>query len=145
MMHATGEERDMAHQRLRTLNARELHPGSQLDVDMARVVRAGKHVFLSGISALTLDGRMVGVGDPAAQAEQAMATAKQLLEEAGSSLDHVCKVTTYITDRGFRVPIYNVVGRWLKGVFPCGTGIIVNGLPLPEMLVQLDLAAVIPD
>ena len=135
----------MAHQRLHTLNARDLHPGSQLDVDMARVVRAGRHVFLSGVTALGLDGKMVGVGDPAAQAEQAMQTAKLLLEEAGSSLDHICKITTYITDRGFRVPIYNVVGRWLKGVFPCGTGIIVNGLPLPEMLVQLDLAAVIPD
>lgn len=135
----------MAHQRLRKLNARELYADSPLDVDMARVVRAGRQVFLSGVTALGLDGRMVGVGDPAAQAEQAMQTAKLLLEEAGSSLDDVCKVTTYITDRGFRVPIYNVVGRWLKGVFPCGTGIIVNGLPLPEMLVQLDLAAVTPD
>ncbi len=135
----------MVHQRLHTLNARDLHPGSELDVDMARVVRAGRQVFLSGVTALGLDGRMVGVGDPTAQAEQAMKTAKQLLEDAGSSLDHVCKVTTYITDRAYRVPIYTVVGRWLKGVFPCGTGIIVNGLPLPEMLVQLDLAAVIPE
>jgi enamine deaminase RidA (YjgF/YER057c/UK114 family) len=135
----------MPHQRLHTLNARDLHPGSELDVDMARVVRAGRYVFLSGVTALGLDGRMVGVGDAAAQAEQAMATAKQLLEDAGSSLDQVCKVTTYITDRAYRVAIYNVVGRWLKGVFPCGTGIIVNGLPLPEMLVQLDLTAVIPE
>jgi enamine deaminase RidA (YjgF/YER057c/UK114 family) len=135
----------MVHQRLHTLNARDLHPGSEVDVDMARVVRAGRHVFLSGVTALGLDGRMVGVGDPAAQAEQAMKTAKLLLEDAGSSLDHVCKVTTYITDRAYRVAIYTVVGRWLKGVFPCGTGIIVNGLPLPEMLVQLDLAAVIPE
>ena len=135
----------MTHQRLHTLNGRDLHPGSEIDVDMARVVRAGRHVFLSGVTALGLDGKMVGVGDAAAQAEQAMATARQLLADAGSSLDDVCKVTTYITDRAYRVAIYNVVGRHLKGVFPCGTGIIVNGLPLPEMLVQLDLAAVIPE
>jgi len=111
MMRMTGEERDMAHQRLRTLNARGLHPGSQTDVDMARVVRAGRPVFLSSVTGLDLAGTMVGVGDPPAQAEQAMRTAKLLL----------------------------------KGVFPCGTGIIVSGLPLPEMLVQLDLAAVVPD
>ena len=135
----------MSHQRLHTLNARQLHPGSELDVDMARVVRAGRHVFLSGLTALDLNGKMVGVGDPVAQANQAMTTAKQLLEDAGSSLDYVCKVTTYITDRAYRVAIYGEVGRWLKGVFPCGTGIIVNGLPLPEMLVQLDLQAVIPE
>ena len=135
----------MAHQRLRTRNAGELFPGG-LDYDLAMVVRAGRHVFLSGVTALSLDGKgVVGVGDPAAQAEQAMANAKQLLEEAGSSLEHICKVTTYITDRAYRVPIYTVVGRWLKGVFPCGTGIIVNGLPLPEMLLQLDFAAVVPD
>ncbi len=122
----------MAHQRLHTLNARQLHSGSELDVDMARVVRAGRHIFLSGLTALDLDGKMVGVGDPVAQANQAMTTAKKLLEDAGSSLDHVCKVTTYITDRAYRVAIY-------------GPGIIVNGLPLPEMLVQLDLQAVIPE
>jgi len=37
---------------------------------------------------------MVDPNDAAAQADQAMANAKVLLEEAGSSLDHVCKVTT---------------------------------------------------
>jgi enamine deaminase RidA (YjgF/YER057c/UK114 family) len=53
-------------------------------------------------------------------------------------------VTTYITDRAYREPVYAVVGRHLKGVFPCGTGLIVNGLALPEMLVEIDIEAVIP-
>ena len=66
---------------------------------------------------------MVGVGDPAAQAEQAMANVKQLLEEAGARLEHICKITVYITDRAYREPVYRVIGKWLKGVYPVSTGL----------------------
>ncbi len=77
--------------------------------------------------------------------EQALANVKQLLEEAGSRLEHICKITTYITDRGHREAIYNVIGRRLKGIHPCGTGLIVRGLAMPEMLVEIDIEAVIPE
>jgi enamine deaminase RidA (YjgF/YER057c/UK114 family) len=69
---------------------------------------------------------------------------KVLLEEAGSRLEHICKITTYITDRGYRQAVYNVIGRHLRGIHPCGTGLIVRGLALPEMLVEIDIDAVIP-
>ena len=51
----------------------------------------------------------------------------------------------YITDRGYREAVYNVIGRHLKGIHPCGTGLIVRGLALPEMLVEIDIDAVIPE
>ena len=112
---------------------------------MCMVVRAGNLIFLRGQTGFTLDNKFVGKGDAAAQAEQAMKNVKVLLEEVGSKMEHICKITTYITDRAFREPVYNVVGRHLKGVFPCGTGLIVNGLALPEMLVEIDIEAVIPE
>ena len=68
-----------------------------------------------------------------------------LAQAQEAKLDHICKVTIYITDRAYREPVYTVVGRHLKGVFPCGTGLIVNGLALPEMLVEIDIEAVIPE
>jgi enamine deaminase RidA (YjgF/YER057c/UK114 family) len=37
------------------------------------------------------------------------------------------------------------VGRWLKGVFPVSTGIVVSALARPEWLVEIDATAVIPD
>src|SRR5260370_16688719 len=101
-------------------------------------------VFLRGQTGFDLDNKFVGKGDAAAQADQAMKNVKILLEEAGAKMAHICKITTYITDRAYREPVYNVVGRHLKGVFPCGTGLIVNGLALPEMLVEIDIEAVIP-
>jgi enamine deaminase RidA (YjgF/YER057c/UK114 family) len=108
-------------------------------------VRAGRHVFLRGQTAMDFDGKIHGIGDAAAQAENAMRCAKILLEESGSKLDHVCKVTIYITDRAYREAVYQVVGRWLKGVFPVSTGLIVNGLARPEYLMEIDIDAVIPD
>jgi enamine deaminase RidA (YjgF/YER057c/UK114 family) len=87
----------------------------------------------------------VGVGDAAAQAEQAMANIDQLLSEAGARLEHICKVTIYLTDPRFREAVYRTVGSWLRGVYPVSTGIVVAGLARPEWLVEIDVIAVIPD
>jgi enamine deaminase RidA (YjgF/YER057c/UK114 family) len=135
----------MAHRRLRKFNTKKTYPEQRLDNDLSMSVAArGTQIFLRGQVGQDLKGRMVGVGDPAAQTEQAMSNVKVLLEEQGARLEDICKITIYITDRAYREPVYSVVGRHLKGVFPCGTGLIVNGLALPEMLVEIDIEAVIP-
>jgi len=135
----------MAHVRLRKFNTSTVYESGRIANDMCMVVRAGNFIFLRGQTGFTLDNKFVGKGDAAAQADQAMKNVKVLLEEAGAKIEHICKITTYITDRTYREPVYNVVGRHLKGVFPCGTGLIVNGLAIPEMLVEIDIEAVIPD
>jgi enamine deaminase RidA (YjgF/YER057c/UK114 family) len=85
------------------------------------------------------------VGDAAAQADQAMRNFKVLLAEAGSKLEHICKITTYIVDRGHREAVYNVIGRHFKGIHPCGTGLIVRGSRAARDAGQIDIDAVIPD
>jgi enamine deaminase RidA (YjgF/YER057c/UK114 family) len=135
----------MPHQRLRKFNTRDVYRNVSIDNDMCMVVKAGRHIFLRGQTGFDLEGRFVGVGDAAAQTEQALKNVKALLEEAGAKLEHICKITTYITDRGYREAIYNVIGRHLRGIHPCGTGLIVRGLALPEMLVEIDIDAVIPE
>ncbi len=134
----------MSHVRLRKFNTRDAYPDQQLDNDLCMVVRAGNTVYLRGQTAMDLDGRIVGVGDPAAQAENAMRCAKVLLEEAGARLQDVVKITIYITDRAHREPVYRVIGRWLKGVYPVSTGLIVKGLARPEYLMEIDVIAEIP-
>jgi enamine deaminase RidA (YjgF/YER057c/UK114 family) len=135
----------MAHERLRRFNTGLYYKGQDIKNEMSMVVKAGKLIFLRGQTGFTLDGGFVGLGDAAAQADQAMKNVKILLEEAGSKMDHICKITTYITDRAYREPVYQVVGRHLGSIAPVGTGLIVNGLALPEMLVEIDIDAVIPD
>ena len=97
-------------------------------------------------SAQDLDTReSVGIGDVEAQAEKAMANIELLLEEAGAKLEDIVKIVVYLTDIRYREPVYRVMGRWLKGVFPVSTGLVVTALARPEWVVEIDATAVIPE
>jgi len=135
------------HTRIRKFNTRNTYPEQKLDNDLCQTVVARGHmVFVRGQVGQDLDTAVnVGVGDAAAQAEQAMANIKQLLSEAGARLEDICKVTIYLTDPRFREVVYRTIGRWLRGVYPVSTGIVVAGLARPEWLVEIDVIAVIPD
>ena len=133
------------HRRIRKFNTRDTYPNQTLDNDLCQAVVAGNTVYLRGQVGTDFDGNLVGRGDPRAQAEQAMKNVRQLLEEAGSDLSHIVKTTTYLTDPRYREPVYQEVGKWLKGVYPISTGIVVAGLGQPEWLMEIDVIAVIPD
>lgn len=79
------------------------------------------------------------------QAEKAMQNVKQLLEEAGSDLSQICRIQVYLTDRGYRDDVYQAIGKYLKGVYPVSTGLIVDGLARPEWVMEIEATAVIPD
>ncbi len=135
------------HQRIRRFNTRDTYPEQRLDNDLCQaVVARGTMVFVRGQVGQELDtAANVGVGDPAAQAEQAMKNVEQLLREAGAGLECICKITVYLTDPRFREAVYRTIGRWLKGVYPVSTGIVVSALARPEWLVEIDVIAVIAD
>ncbi len=136
----------MAHTRIRKFNTKETYPEQSLDNDLCQAVVAGNTVYLRGQVAQDLDTReSVAVGDAAGQAEKAMANIDMLLKECGSRLEHICKVTVYLTDIRYREAVYRVVGRWLKGVYPVSTGLTVPELARPEWLVEIDVIAVIPE
>ena len=135
----------MTHVRIRPFNTRETYPEQDLDNDLCQAVVAGDTVYLRGQIGQDLDTReSVGVGDVEAQTEQAMANIALLLDEAGSELGDIVKVVDYLTDIRFREPVYRVMGRWLKGVHPVSTGLVVSALARPEWLVEIDATAVIP-
>ena len=137
----------MIHKRIRTFNTRDTYPNQKLDNDLAQVVVAkGTTVFVRGQVGQDLDSaNSVGIGDAAAQADQAMRNIKTLLAEAGAKPEHICKIVIYIIDPRYREDVYRVIGRHLKGVFPVSTGLVVSALARPEWLVEVDVTAVIPD
>ncbi len=137
----------MSHERLRKFNTRDSYPEQRLDNDLCQVVKArGAIVFLRGQVGQELSSNAsVAIGDAAGQAEQAMANVEALLAEAGARLEDVCKITIYLTDPRYREPVYRIVGKWLKGVFPVSTGLVVSALARPEWLVEIDVIAVIPE
>jgi enamine deaminase RidA (YjgF/YER057c/UK114 family) len=136
----------MAHTRIRKFNTRQSYPEQKLDNDLCHAVVAGNLVFLRGQVGQDIDtGASVGVGDVAAQTECAMRNAETLLKECGSSLDHVCKIVIYLVDARYRETVYQIVGRWLKGVHPVSTGLAVSALGRPEWLMEVDIIAVKPE
>jgi enamine deaminase RidA (YjgF/YER057c/UK114 family) len=134
----------VTHRRIRPFNTRDTYPDQNLDNDLCQAVVAGDTVYLRGQVGQDLDtAEPIGIGDVEAQAERAMANVAKLLEEAGSRLDDVCKIVIYLVDPRHRETVYRVVGRWLKGVHPVSTGIVVSALARPEWLVEIDITAVI--
>ena len=142
-------QRDLTvkHTRIRTFNTQKTYPEQNLDNDLCQaVVARGSTVFLRGQIGQNLDTcESVCIGDVAGQTEQAMYNIKMLLEEAGGELEDICKITIYIIDPRYREDVYRVVGKWLKGVFPVSTGLVVSALARPEWLVEIDATAVIPN
>ena len=137
----------MRHTRIRMFNTRDTYPNQKLDNDLCQtVVAKGSRVFVRGQIGQNLDtSESVAIGDAAGQAEQAMGNIQMLLAEAGAELEDICKITIYLTDPRYREEVYCTVGRWLKGVFPVSTGLVVSALARPEWLVEIDVIAVIPE
>ncbi|MGO2301661.1 RidA family protein [Psychrobacter sp. AOP7-D1-15] len=110
------------------------------------VVARGRTVFLRGQIGQNLETtESVCLADAEGQTERAMYNIDMLLKEAGGELEDICKITIYIVDPRYREEVYRVVGKWLKGVYPVSTGIVVTALARPEWLVEVDATAVIPD
>lgn len=135
------------HKRIRPFNTKETYPEQKLNNDLCQaVVARGTTVFVRGQIGQDLDTReSVAIGDVAGQARKAMENIRMLLEESGSDLTHICRVVIYLIDIRYREAVYNVMGEYLKGVFPVSTGLVVSALARPEWLVEIEATAVIPD
>jgi len=136
------------HTRLRKYQSKNARYGSEqqpLDCDFCMAVRAGDRVLLRGQTGMALDERLRGRGDVVVQAEQAMDNVAVLLSEAGAQLAHVVKATVFVTDRAFLAAVCDVVLGRLRGANPAFSALIVKGLASPELLMEVDITAVIAD
>ena len=105
------------HLRIRKCHTDTKYKAEQkLGTKFCKAVRAGNRIYLRGQTGTSLDGEFVGPGDAFAQADQAMKNNKTLLEEAGGSINDICRITTYTGHRHHRDEVYQPTGRHLKGV-----------------------------
>ncbi len=136
------------HARVRRYHSNMVRYGfgqQNIDCDFCMAVKAGGHVLLRGQTGTDLNEVMRGAGDADAQAEQAMTNVKQLLHEAGAGLDDVTKAAVFVTDRAYLAGVTDVVLRHLGSATPCLSTFIVKGLASPELLMEVDITAVIRD
>ncbi len=103
-------------------------------------------VYIGGQNATADDGSIVGVGDLAAQTEQALRNMDAVMKAAGGTLDDIVKWTVYLVqgqDPQVGFAAYQRAVGQLKHA-PAVTVVFVAGLGRPEWLVEIEAIAVVP-
>jgi len=105
--------------------------------------RVGDLLFVSGQTGIDDAGELVAVGDFDAQADQAFRNLARVLEAGGSGLEHVVKVTIFLTDMAANFPkIVELRGKWFTAPYPADTIVEVRSLYRPEVEIEIEAIAV---
>jgi enamine deaminase RidA (YjgF/YER057c/UK114 family) len=114
-------------------------------VGYARAVRVGNQVFVSGTTATDAQGKIVGKGDPGAQARQVFKNLAQALRAVGADLRHVVRTRMFVTDIARWEAVGLAHGEVFASIRPTATLVQVSGFVDSDMLVEIEVDAVVHD
>ena len=103
----------------------------------------GRLVFISGMLAKDAQGEIVGVGDPEAQTRQVCENLKAAVEEAGGTLDDICRVDVYVRNMEHFDAIHKVRREYFTAPAPASTMVEITKMTSPDALIEINAIAVL--
>lgn len=114
-------------------------------VGYSRAVRVGPLVQVSGTTGTDEGGGLVGKGDAYEQAVRALSNIEDALARVGAELSHVTRTRMYVTDIDRWEDVGRAHAEFFQGIRPATTMVEVSGLVDPEMLVEIEAEAYVPE
>jgi enamine deaminase RidA (YjgF/YER057c/UK114 family) len=117
----------------------------EASVGYSRVVRAGGHVWVSGCTAISEDGIVIGVGDAYLQAQETIASIGRALAQVGARFEHVVRTRMYVVDIDRADDVTRAHGEVFGDIRPASAILEVSRLLDPRMLVEIEADAFVAD
>ncbi len=114
-------------------------------VGYSRAVRVGNTIAVAGTTATNEAGGIVGKGDPYAQTVQALKNIERALREAGATLNDAIRTRMFVTNIDDWQEIGRAHGEFFRDIRPAATMVQVSRLIDPDMLVEIEVDAVVND
>lgn len=108
-------------------------------------MRAGNTIYVAGQVAKDASGELVAPGDAEGQARHVYESLRRVLEASGASFENVVKITTFLVDRNDAPIVSQIRFEYFGDHRPPHTGLIVAGLGSPEVKLEVEVIAVLPD
>jgi len=112
-------------------------------VGYSRSVRVGPHVFVTGCTAIDAAGKVVGPGDPYAQAVQTLKNVERALAGVGAKLEDVVRTRMFVTDISRWEEVGRAHGEVFGTILPATTMVQVSALIDPAMMVEIEADAIV--